>query len=311
MRAARRGARRTIGSLGLALAALLALGAGEASAQLALPAAKITSGPSGEVPSRTATFTFSGAERAPFATSSCRLDGGPWVGCRSPQSYKDLVGGAHRFEVRLEGALVDRTPDVRDWTVAVNTESIDACPSGSSCANPAPYDRRRSRRKRVRRRDVAGCAYGGNRLQSGEKGRRRYGAATACLIGVQRSRARIPPLGYNPRLAAAARRHVKDMIKRRYFAHVSPTGSSPADRIGATGYLAGARYWAVGEILAYGTDRMTPAQLVQAWMRSPAHRRVILTAALTRIGVHISRGTPRSRRRGVTAAAEFGRVSGA
>ncbi len=296
----------TFGTAVVFVSAMAAAGGGPA-AQLGLSGAKITSGPTGEVPSREATFTFTGGERVPLAASACRLDGGPWVRCTSPVTYRDLVGGSHRFEVRLDGALVDRTPDVRDWVVAVNTESTDPCSGPGGCANPAHFDNRPVRPRRPRRRDVSGCAYGGNRLVDGTRGGRRYAAATACLISVSRARHGIPRPSASPRLALAARRQVRDMIERRYFAHLSPDGRSAADRIARTGFLRDARFWAIGEVLAYGTDRLTPGQLVRAWMRSSPHRKVILTAALRRIGVAVSRGTPRSRRRGVTAAAELGR----
>jgi hypothetical protein len=76
----------------------------------------IISGPSGTVTSRSATFTFSAS--APGATYECRLDGSPFAGCTSPQSYSGLADGSHTFEVRARTTdEVDPTPASRTWTV--------------------------------------------------------------------------------------------------------------------------------------------------------------------------------------------------
>jgi hypothetical protein len=43
------------------------------------------------------------------------------------------------------------------------------------------------------------------------------------------------------------------MVRRRYFAHVSPGGESVADRVCHTGYLSGAGDWTLGEDIGWGT----------------------------------------------------------
>ncbi|MDQ6817232.1 MAG: hypothetical protein M3018_07475, partial [Actinomycetota bacterium] len=51
----------------------------------------------------------------------CRLDGGPWVACRSPIRYSGLVDGAHHFAARAinrKGAP-DRTPARVSWVTAM------------------------------------------------------------------------------------------------------------------------------------------------------------------------------------------------
>lgn len=45
-----------------------------------------------------------------------------------------------------------------------------------------------------------------------------------------------PPLVFNSQLLAAARLHSQDMVKRKYFDHVTPEGLSPGDRIKNQGY---------------------------------------------------------------------------
>lgn len=56
---------------------------------------------------------FSGAP-----SFECRLDGGAWSGCASPQSYSSLGEGAHVFEVRGLNAFNEAGPAVaHNWTV--------------------------------------------------------------------------------------------------------------------------------------------------------------------------------------------------
>jgi hypothetical protein len=101
------------------------------------------------------------------------------------------------------------------------------------------------------------------------------------------------PLRTNHRLRAAARRHARDMVRRRYFAHVSPEGRNATDRVRAARYLRGARTWAVGEDIGWGTGSSgSPKAIVEAWMDSPPHRGVILNGSYREGGAGIARGTP-------------------
>jgi uncharacterized protein YkwD len=76
----------------------------------------------------------------------------------------------------------------------------------------------------------------------------------------------------------------------------------------------GARYvsgnaWEVGEVLAWAPGRPTPHREVLAWMHSPPHRRIILTASYRDVGVGIAFAAPRRGvRRGATYVGEFGHV---
>jgi hypothetical protein len=60
------------------------------------PRTTITGGP-GDTTASGAAFLFSSNE---VAALSCRLDGGAWRPCSSPQSYSRLALGPHEFEVR-------------------------------------------------------------------------------------------------------------------------------------------------------------------------------------------------------------------
>ena len=117
--------------------------------------------------------------------------------------------------------------------------------------------------------------------------------AVRCLVNATRAQHGLPALHASALLGAAADRHSADMVARRYFAHVSPDGGTVADRVGRTGYLAGAGDWALGEDIGWGTAELgTPAAVVQAWMNSPPHREVILGRRFSEAGVGIARGVP-------------------
>ena len=134
--------------------------------------------------------------------------------------------------------------------------------------------------------------------------------ATVCTINAERRGHGLPPLSVNPRLALAARVHSRDMVRRHYFAHLAPSGSDPATRIGRTGYLnvSDSVPWLVGEVLAWGTgDGASPHRIVRAWLHSPDHRRILLRARYRELGVGVVWGAP-LRRSGpqATVTAEFG-----
>jgi hypothetical protein len=81
------------------------------------PATTITSGPSGTIGSRAASFGFSSSEAG--SAFECRLDAGAWGGCASPKAYANLGEGAHTFAVRARDRAgnTDATPAQRTWTV--------------------------------------------------------------------------------------------------------------------------------------------------------------------------------------------------
>jgi uncharacterized protein YkwD len=131
--------------------------------------------------------------------------------------------------------------------------------------------------------------------------------ATLCVLNAERVRHRLRPLRLNRRLSDAARRHSRAMARRRFFSHTSPGGASFVDRIRGTGYLTGARSWAVGENIAYGSGtRSSPRSIGRAWMNSPPHRANILSSSFRAIGIGIASGTPTGGG-GATYTTDFGR----
>jgi uncharacterized protein YkwD len=88
------------------------------------------------------------------------------------------------------------------------------------------------------------------------------------------------------RLARAADSHSRNMVRRNFFDHTSPDGTSFDRRV--------RRYTSarsVGETLAAVSRRSRAAALtVQLWMQSPPHRAVLLSRGFHRIGVGRKRG---------------------
>jgi uncharacterized protein YkwD len=135
-------------------------------------------------------------------------------------------------------------------------------------------------------------------------------AAVAILDGLNAARAEhgAPPLRADRRLALAARRHARDMVAHHFFSHESPSGERPSSRIARTGWLHGRRHWRLGENLAWGRGCLgRPGAIVTGWLRSPAHRRIMLSRAYRVVGIGIAHGTPVGHSaRGRTYTADFG-----
>jgi uncharacterized protein YkwD len=129
-----------------------------------------------------------------------------------------------------------------------------------------------------------------------------------CLLNAERRAKHLPALRVNRRLLEAAERHSHSMVKRRFFSHVEPGGSSMVDRVRASGYLRTARSWSIGENIGYGATRASsPAEMTRAWMASSPHRANILTRKFREVGLGIVSGTPaRGGPAGGTYTTEFG-----
>ena len=97
-------------------------------------------------------------------------------------------------------------------------------------------------------------------------------SALRCVIDGERARHGLRPLAPDARLAKAAQRHARDMVRRRYFAH-ERAGWTLAGRLRAAGWR-GAR---AAEAIAWGCGgRATPLATLNAWLKSPPHRAILL-----------------------------------
>jgi large repetitive protein len=104
------------------------------------PPPTITSGPSGTSTSSNATFEFSHAD--PGATFRCRLDGGGFSSCTSPQSYTGLAEGSHTFDVvAVDATGNESTAASRSWVVDTSAPvvTITDGPSGTTNSSSATF----------------------------------------------------------------------------------------------------------------------------------------------------------------------------
>ncbi len=117
-------------------------------------------------------------------------------------------------------------------------------------------------------------------------------AATLCLLNQERTDHGLKAFTASSTLDRAADDYAADMVKRRFFDHVSPGGGTMMDRIKAAGW-APSGSWSAGENIAWGSGSLaTPAAIVNGWMRSAGHRANILNGSYSQIGIGIAAGAP-------------------
>src|SRR5436305_1088292 len=103
------------------------------------------------------------------------------------------------------------------------------------------------------------------------------------MVNRERVAAGLKPLAPDPALVEVARAHSADMFARGYFAHVTPEGSSPFDRMAE----AHVTFRIAGENLALApTVKVAHTGL----MNSPGHRANILRPEFGRVGIGITDG---------------------
>ena len=147
---------------------------------------------------------------------------------------------------------------------------------------------------------IAGGILSRSLLQSGASRESAAQARVLVLFNRQRQARGLAALSVDPKLVRAAESHSADMLRRGYFAHNGPQGAWDT-RIRR--YVKRAL---IAEVLSFGSGSYaTPSGMVTAWMRSPEHRRIILTPGLRLVGVGIATGTYRGQRGVVMATADF------
>jgi uncharacterized protein YkwD len=130
--------------------------------------------------------------------------------------------------------------------------------------------------------------------------------AILCRLNAERAERGLVPLARAGALELSAQRHAADMVTRRYFAHVSPSGGNVEKRARRAGYLT-APCWALGENLGWSPpDAASADAVVAAWMASPKHRSVILDGDFHEAGIGLVSRAPNGDGPGATFVLEAG-----
>lgn len=109
--------------------------------------------------------------------------------------------------------------------------------------------------------------------------------AMRCLVNKKRS---AKNLTARPKLAEAAQAHTRYMRKHNCFSHQC-AGEPPLEqRVRRTGYLRGARSYALGEVIAKNGARATPKDILRQFMGSPGHRQALMSGTYRNLGVGVS-----------------------
>ena len=121
----------------------------------------------------------------------------------------------------------------------------------------------------------------------------RVEVATLCLVNGQRARRGRRALRRNAELTRSAIAHSQDMVAQTTSTMSTRTGSTPLERIIASGYLPRRAAFVVGENIAVGMVELgDPAAVVASWMRSPDHRTNILARDFRDSGLGIVAQVP-------------------
>ena len=103
------------------------------------------------------------------------------------------------------------------------------------------------------------------------------------LVNHERAQRGLPALRRSAHLDAAAQGHVNWMVRTGQVSHTGARGTRVPHRAQAVGY----RPCYAGETIAYGPP--TQEIVVRAWMNSPSHKRVIVSAKAGDVGVAAAR----------------------
>ncbi|MDO9408351.1 CAP domain-containing protein [Patulibacter sp.] len=112
----------------------------------------------------------------------------------------------------------------------------------------------------------------------------RSAAALGCLVNRERDLAGLGTVVVDPKVRIAAQRYAEDMATRGFFAHESPEGTDPGQRL----TIAGFGWSAFGENIAAG--QRTAREVMTAWLDSKGHCENLMTPMFTVAGFGIAAG---------------------
>ena len=109
-----------------------------------------------------------------------------------------------------------------------------------------------------------------------------FNAEVLSLVNQRRQAAGLQPVAVEQRLANSAAGYTRVLAEHNWFSHTGPDGSTLVTRDEAAGFPFTVQ---LGEVLAWGSNGWTPAEIVQAWIDSAPHREQLLNPIYARAGV--------------------------
>ncbi len=198
--------------------------------------------------------TRSGAKAGRRSHSACGASGAPHrgrkhssrkVSKRKSNSLKDSTTACRSHEARAHSTA--RTHERRRQHAVAPKARSPSTPAGPSLASTIA--------------SVLATPCENTELRPESGNLQAIDAATLCLVNQERARNGELSLTANARLKRAAQEHSEEMVSDDYFAHVSPSGLTPVERVRATGYIPGPEVgYTLGENIAWGTLQTEHAQ---------------------------------------------------
>ncbi len=117
-----------------------------------------------------------------------------------------------------------------------------------------------------------------------------------CLVNRKRRKEGMRRLRPKRKLAKAARRHSRRMVRTGCFSHTCPGERDLVGRAHRSGYLPCNCGWKLGETIAWGPGRRgSPRRIFKSWMSSSGHRAQLLDRGYRHAGVGVRWGAPGSK----------------
>jgi uncharacterized protein YkwD len=112
-------------------------------------------------------------------------------------------------------------------------------------------------------------------------------SALACLIDRARAERDLPALHVDARLQRAAQRYARQLKPARPLAHKGSGGSTPLERVAASGYPRGTAFTAAETLGRSHGTLAAPATRVAHWLSDKSTRRLLMSGAYRDIGIGV------------------------
>jgi len=123
--------------------------------------------------------------------------------------------------------------------------------------------------------------------------RAQVGDAVLCIVNRLRATHGLGALRVSSKLTRAASLHSADMVAAGEFSHTGSHGETLRQRVVRAGYVSRAGRLTLGETIGWGSGSYaTAAELVEGFMQSSEHRRILMAKRFRDVGVGAQQGAP-------------------